>query len=315
VDVVVAVRNEEETLPSFLDGVSRLEIPESVEVRLVFIEDSSTDRTRDLLREVAQKNPSIGYYFLERGFGQGPAVVFGVSRSCADAVIMMDADGTHPIDAIPALIAAYLRGRSVVQCVRRSQPNRQRYRNVGATVFQRLTRLLTGVNVEQQNIYFRLLSAAAAAALLLRYPQYWQLLRFPLPLAEEHCELLQVGGVERTAGSSKYGILRLVRLAIDGMLALVGGIRGILLLSILVLAAAIAGAAGHWPTALLLILVTGGLVARFLILRSDNPLNRMVVVEAANVDDARSLFLGSVPVADAERAEKHAAEPSAQKQS
>ena len=80
----------------------------------------------------------------------------------AEAVVMLDADGSHPVEAIPEMIEHFLAGARVVQCQRRSIGGRSGWRNAGSALFDRLTRWLTGVDMAAQNIYFRLVSAETA---------------------------------------------------------------------------------------------------------------------------------------------------------
>ena len=56
VDIVVAVRNEEQSIPVFLEKIAALPLPSDVDLKVVFIEDSSTDATRPLLRRLAQES-------------------------------------------------------------------------------------------------------------------------------------------------------------------------------------------------------------------------------------------------------------------
>ena len=99
IDIVTAVRNEEASIPPFVETVRALPVPADVEFGILFVEDGSNDGTVALLRELSAADPRIRYWSLERGFGQGPAVIYGLERSRAEAVVMMDADGSHPLAA------------------------------------------------------------------------------------------------------------------------------------------------------------------------------------------------------------------------
>jgi len=240
VDILVAVRDEEESLPFFVDRVRGLELPRGVELRMVFVEDSSRDDTVGVLRRLSHSDPRIAYYCLEEGFGQGAAIVFGLSHSSADAAIMMDGDLSHPPEAIPHMVKGYLDGAEVVQCVRRSLPDRTPIRRWGQVLFQRAVALLTGVDGRRQSTYFRLVSQPIAAQLL-RSPRYWRFLRFPLPPTEGGAlRILEVDCVERSHGASKYDFGRLLGLAVDGLLSQMSRwrISGYLLAQVMVAALA-----------------------------------------------------------------------------
>jgi len=283
IDVLVAVRDEEESIPIFLERIAALSLPAAVALKLVFIEDSSKDGTRPLLRRLAATDPSVGYYTLARGFGQGIAVTFGMSRSRADAMIMMDVDGSHPPEAIPELVDGFLEGAQVVQCVRRTLANRRLYRRLGASSFQTLARRIVGVDLREQNVFFRLISADIARRIL-EQPRYWRYLRFPLPTEPEGAvRFVPVDTLERAHGESKYGFLRLVNLALDGILSVLSTTRlmtiGLLVMSL----GAVLVAVGCAPLAVLLALAALWPLQRFLALRRKDTLQRIEVTECANV--------------------------------
>ena len=285
VDVIVAVRNEEQNLPIFVERLFALPFPSDVDVKVVFVEDSSTDGTHDVLRRLAGADPRVGYYILARGYGQGPAIVFGLSRSSADAMIMMDADGGHPLEVLPEMVRHYLDGARVVQCVRNTLANRKAYRDIGAATFELFARSLTGVDTHEQNIFFRLVTADVAREIL-RQPRYWRWLRFPLPRRAGELRKISVDSRERVFGQSNYDFHRLVNLAVDGILSLIPAVRFAVILGLLVLAASMLVRKGSWVLALL---VGGGviwLINRYLQLQRGEILQQMQVVECANVRGA-----------------------------
>ena len=166
IDVVVAVRDEEETIPPFVERIDALALPPNVELRMLFVEDSSSDGTRPLLRDLAAERSDVGYAFLRKGYGQGIAVSYGLSLSNADAVVMMDVDGSHPPEAIADLVDAFQGGAEVVQCVRRSIVDRRVYRNLGTAGFHAISRIVFGLDISDQNVFFRLISANVAEMIL-----------------------------------------------------------------------------------------------------------------------------------------------------
>jgi glycosyltransferase involved in cell wall biosynthesis len=287
VDVLVAVRDEEESIPLFRERLDRLALPAGVELRTIFIEDSSTDGTRPLLRRLAAENPRVGYYMLVRGHGQGMALTFALSRSGADATIMMDVDGSHPPEVIPEMIGAFMDGALVAQCVRRSLADRRAWRNAGARTFQTLSRWIFGLDLASQNIFYRLMSAQVAASFL-KEPRYWRYLRFPLPRRPEGAvRLVPIDTVERTQGESKYGFRRLALLAVDGVLSLISPVRTMFLSTVLGAVAAALILAGVWPLALLVVAGWLWLAVRFRRLRRADALEVIEVEESANVPPER----------------------------
>lgn len=285
IDVIAAVRNEAQGLPRFVARLRALPLPESVTLRLVFIEDSSTDATLEVLRDLAAGDPDIGYYALERGFGQGPAIVFGLCRSEADACILMDADGSHPPEIIPEMIERHLEGAGVVQCVRRELSDRRIYRRLATRLFQTFATWLVGIDLAEQSIYYRLVSRRFADQIVAD-PRYWRFLRFPLPRVGGELAKIPVDSAERAEGESKYGPMRLAGLAIDAVLSLMPGSRfGVCVGGGAALAALLVGA-GSWFLGSCVAGVVVWVIRRHRALRAGDLLARMSIRETANTPEA-----------------------------
>ena len=221
VDVVVPVRNEERALPVFVAEVDKLELPDGVELNLLFVEDSSSDETLAVLRRLSEERSNVGFVKLAKSYGQGPAIFFGVRHSKGDAIVMMDADGSHPVSAIPDLVRIHLGGADIVQCIRKGVPNRNLFRRLGSRLFPFVAQVLTGVDLAEQNCYFRLVSRRAAYFVVDRQ-RYWKSARFPLPPAADfRVAKFDVDTVERNSGDSKYHFWRLISFAIDVLFSLI----------------------------------------------------------------------------------------------
>ncbi|MEE2677736.1 MAG: glycosyltransferase [Myxococcota bacterium] len=280
IDVVVAVRDEEASLADFMARVDALVLPPGVQLSLRFVEDSSRDGTRPLLRRLAEERGDVGYWMLERGFGQGLALSFGLARSTADAAIVMDVDGSHPPEAIPELVRAFQEGARVAQCVRRSLSGRTLWRTLGARAFHATVRLVTGVNLASQNVYYRLMDRSVIDSFL-GTPRYWRYVRFPLPREAGAVRFVPIDTQERSLGASKYGPLRLLGLSVDGILGAMATRRLIFTAGLAAVAVLALFAVGAWPLALLGLAAAGAVALRFSGLRRPDALDRMRVTETA----------------------------------
>jgi len=106
--VVVPTYNEAESLPRLLDAlaVARDDAP-ACEVDVLVVDDGSPDGTADLVRN----HPAYGAWLglLARGGkgGLGAAYRAGFAHALDagyDVVVQMDADGSHPVSALPAML-------------------------------------------------------------------------------------------------------------------------------------------------------------------------------------------------------------------
>jgi glycosyltransferase involved in cell wall biosynthesis len=118
IDIIAPVRDEGEILPAFVKNVMAMTLPAEVDLGIIFVEDGSRDRTVSALRELSAENSSVRFFSLRNDRGQAAAVAFGMKQSSAEAIIMMDADGSHPLQIVPEMIARFRSGADVVQAVR-----------------------------------------------------------------------------------------------------------------------------------------------------------------------------------------------------
>ena len=220
VDIVVPVRNEAQNLARFVDELGALALPDEASLRIIFVEDSSTDNTVEVLRELAKNKTNVAFASIKNPYGQGHATYFGVGLSDADAVITMDVDGSHPVAAIVEMIDAYLGGATIVQCVRRKGIDRGAVRKMGASGFEIATRLISGCDITWQNVHYRLMTKALANQIFGK-SRYWRTGRFRLPSdANINLAMVDIDMPERAQGESKYNFSRLASIAIDTILSL-----------------------------------------------------------------------------------------------
>jgi dolichol-phosphate mannosyltransferase len=100
--VVIPARDEEESLPPTIAGLTAHLEREGVPHEIVVVDDGSRDRTWDVLQELKARHPALSPTRNESGaHGFGRAVVWGLDHSRGDAVVIMMADASDsPEDAV-----------------------------------------------------------------------------------------------------------------------------------------------------------------------------------------------------------------------
>jgi dolichol-phosphate mannosyltransferase len=105
--VVVPTYNERESLPTLIEALGALALPN---LRVLVVDDNSPDGTGDVADQLAaQSGELISVLHRTAKDGLGRAYVAGISRALdegADIVIQMDADLSHPASAIPVMLEA-----------------------------------------------------------------------------------------------------------------------------------------------------------------------------------------------------------------
>ena len=212
IDVLVAVRNESESIKIFVDEITKIKI-EGIEISIVFLEDGSTDDTINVLRTLSKKNEFVNYYSLKNPLGQYAALFFGINKSDADAVLTMDVDGGHPLNKIEEMIREYLNGYNVVQGHREVYKQKEKYRSIASNLYNMFFLVFIGLNIVKQNSIFRLMDRKAYEIFKANY--YWG---YSLKTNFKKSEGIKVKHIsydtpERELGVSKYNFFRLFKLS------------------------------------------------------------------------------------------------------
>ena len=162
--VVTPIFNEEAVLPELFARLTTLFNANSACMwRAILVDDGSRDRSAELVRAQAARDPRFELVELSRNFGFQSALTAGLARAAtADAVITMDADLQDPPEVIPDLVAAWRGGAEVVRAVRRSR-SETGLRRVGFDAFHRLFGKLIDYPIEPNTGTFGLLGRDALA--------------------------------------------------------------------------------------------------------------------------------------------------------
>lgn len=136
--LVVPVLNEQEVLPDTyetLNGVlERLEMPFEV----VVVDNGSTDRTPEIMREICARDRRWKYLRLSRNFGYQNSITAGMLAAQGEAIMVIDADLQDPPELIPAFIARWQEGYDIVYGVREKRTGEPLLRVVPTMLAMRL---------------------------------------------------------------------------------------------------------------------------------------------------------------------------------
>jgi glycosyltransferase involved in cell wall biosynthesis len=101
--LVVPLFNEEESLPELSAWIDRVCKANGLTYELLLIDDGSTDRSWDVVKNLASRQPEIKGHRLITNYGKSTALNVGFQASLGKVVITMDADLQDSPDEIPEL--------------------------------------------------------------------------------------------------------------------------------------------------------------------------------------------------------------------
>lgn len=86
--VVVPCFNEQEAVPIFYNEVKKILVTLKVEYEIIFIDDGSSDKTLEEVKELSEKDKGVHYVSFSRNFGKEAAMYAGLKKSsrrlCSD---------------------------------------------------------------------------------------------------------------------------------------------------------------------------------------------------------------------------------------
>jgi polyisoprenyl-phosphate glycosyltransferase len=251
--VAVPVHNEEAILPELLRRLDAVlsAVPGGPH-ELVFVDDGSSDRTFDILAEAAARDSRILAISLSRNFGHQAALSAALDHVSGDLVVVMDGDLQDPPEAIPRLLEAQRDGYDVVYARRVGRKEAWMLR-LSYFFFYRLIAAVSNIRLPLDAGDFALLTRRVVENLR-AIPEHHRYLRGLRAWVGFRQIGVPVERAERFAGQSKYGPIRLLRLALDGLLGFsMAPLRAASLLGL----AAIVGSLGYATYAVYVKLFSG----------------------------------------------------------
>jgi polyisoprenyl-phosphate glycosyltransferase len=215
--IVTPVFNEEAVLPELLARLATIfDGQRQVRWRAILVDDGSRDRSAELLRAQAARDPRFQLVELSRNFGFQAALAAGLAHAREfDAVVTMDADLQDPPEVIPQLVTAWQSGAEIVRAVRRTRAETG-VRRAGLDLFHAVFGRLADFPIEPNTGTFGLLGRHAVEAFhqLPERHRFFPGLRawIGFPTAD-----VPYDRNERAAGVPQQTLPRLMRYALDGL--------------------------------------------------------------------------------------------------
>ena len=212
--VVIPLMNEEENIPLLYQELA--EVLENLEedYEIVFVDDGSTDRSLQLLRDIQGKDSHVVVVTFRRNFGQTAAMAAGFDYASGDVIVTMDADLQNDPKDIPLLLEKIKAGNDVVTGWRYDRKDAFINRRLPSIIANKIISKTTGVNLHDYGCTLKAFRREVIKCVKL----YGEMHRFIPAIASgmgiDFTEV-KVNHRARRFGSSKYGISRTIRVILD----------------------------------------------------------------------------------------------------
>ncbi|MBN1779909.1 glycosyltransferase family 2 protein [bacterium] len=214
VSVVAPVCNEADNVRLLYSAVK--EVMETLDrsYEMIFVDDGSTDGTREILRELAASDSLLKVILFRKNFGQSAAMAAGFRATRGEIVVAMDGDLQNDPRDIPRLLDKMAEGYDVVSGWRKNRKDKLLVRKIPSRIANRLICSVTDVQLHDTGCSLK----AFRREVIQRIRLYGELHRFIPGLARvegARISEIVVNHHPRRFGRSKYNLTRTFRVLMD----------------------------------------------------------------------------------------------------
>jgi len=214
--IIAPIYNEIENIPELYRRVTEVMQSAREPWELILVDDGSTDGSTEKIRELAKADKHVRPVIFARNFGHQVAITAGWDYARGEAVVIIDADLQDPPEVILQLAEKWREGYEVVYAVRAEREGETWFKKFTASLFYRLIRWITDVDIPVDTGDFRLMDRKVVDVL----KQMKERHRFPRGMSA-WVGFKQVG-VEykrsaRVAGVTKYPFRKMLKLAVNAI--------------------------------------------------------------------------------------------------
>ncbi|PUE33368.1 glycosyltransferase family 2 protein [Limnohabitans sp. Jir72] len=218
ISCVIPAYNEALNLPMVLPAIWQQIGTLTDQFEIIVVNDGSRDNTFDVACALAVQYPGIVALDLSRNFGKEAAMTAGLEAAAGDVVILMDADGQHPVALLPTMLQKWQDGVDVVYAIRRTRDDQSSLHATLTGWFYRLVNWGSRVKIPRDAGDFRLMDKQVVAALV-ALPERNRFMKGLYAWVGFSNMALDYEPLPRQQGVSNFGLLGAFRLALTGMLA------------------------------------------------------------------------------------------------
>lgn len=216
VSIVAPLYNEQESFATLVDRLTKLMDATPLTIEIVLVNDGSHDRTEELMRVIALKDPRYHCVFLSRNFGHQLALSAGMAAARGtEAIMCIDGDLQDPPELLSEFYALYKQGYDVVYAVRKNRKEGWLLKAM-FHYYYRIQKKMVNIDAVLDSGDFALLSRSVVNVMnkLPEESRYLRGLRSWVGFKQIGYEYDRP---ERAAGETKYPISKRIKIAFNGI--------------------------------------------------------------------------------------------------
>ena len=218
ITIITPCYNEEAALPAFYREITAVLSGLPLEYELLLVNDGSKDRTLEIIRELARKDPHVQYLSFSRNFGKEAAMYAGFCNAKGDYVAVMDADLQDPPALLPEMLEKIRTGEyDSVATRRKDRRGEPPVRSWFARRFYRIINRISDADIVDGARDFRLMRREMVDAIV-SMGEYNRFSKGIFGWIGFRTCWMSYENVDRVAGETKWSFWKLTKYALDGII-------------------------------------------------------------------------------------------------
>src|SRR3984957_12848870 len=212
--IVVPLFNESGTFDELHRRLTAVLLVLGLDAEIIYVDDGSTDGTREALAAAAERDPRVRVVNLARNYGQTAALAAGFDTAAGDVIVAMGGGLQHAPEEIPTLLAKLDDGYDIVSGWREQRVDNLWTRRLPSKMANWMMAKLSGVSLHDFGTTFK----AYRAPVIKRIRLYGDLHRFIPALASwggARIAEVPIANIPRPQNQSHYGLSRTWRVMAD----------------------------------------------------------------------------------------------------
>ncbi|MDR2464863.1 MAG: glycosyltransferase family 2 protein [Streptococcaceae bacterium] len=218
ISIVIPCYNESESVPYFYKEMEKIRQTMSYEFEYIFVDDHSTDTTREVLRELQAGDPAVHFIFFSKNFGKEAGMLAGLREASGDFVTVMDADLQDPPTLIPKMMDILEEG--VYDCVgtrRSDRSGEDGIRSFFSALFYKLENKISDTKMVDGARDFRMMTRQVLDSVL-SLTEYNRFSKGLFEWVGYDTYYLEYENVEREHGNTSWSFWNLLSYSIEGVI-------------------------------------------------------------------------------------------------
>lgn len=218
ISCVIPAFNEARNLGTVVPRILATLASLSDQIELIVVDDGSRDDTMQVMQTLCAAHVAVVYLRLSRNFGKEPALTAGIDATRGEVVILMDADGQHPVALLPDMLQKWRQGSDVVYAVRKTREDQSGLQVSLTGLFYKMVNFGNRVKIPANAGDFRLMDRKVVEALK-SLPERNRFMKGLYAWVGFNSTAIDYQPLPRADGKSNFGLRGSLSLALTGILA------------------------------------------------------------------------------------------------